>query len=324
MQDDFSSISSALYQSYFEQDSTPSNLVSSHWVKMHEKTVVNNSQGKGATGFGFGHFPQQSLVGKFFSWATIIAHLNVFPEGADIAGLFARAWKLAKRIGHPFTFDMYRQVCTYALLKPYLKGNRFLIIGDGIGFLSAFIKESDPEAKITLVDLGKTLFFQVGTIQQAHGNASCSLAVEDRYGTDVVELDTDFVFCPTESLCFIEKNVFDVAININSMQEMNVETVSMYFDFIRRQLSEEGLFYCSNRVEKVMPSGEVSRFADYPWQEQDEHLVDEMCPWSAFFFDRSTLPSGPTCLGMRIPFVSYYDGPTRHRLSRLVACGDTT
>lgn len=82
--------------------------------------------------------------------------------------------------------------------------------------------------------------------------------------------------------------LFDVVININSMQEMNIETTQYYFKYIRGHVSETGLFYCSNRLEKKMPLGEVSRFNDYPWSEADIYIYNERCPWVVFFLDKYT------------------------------------
>lgn len=316
VQREFENISKRLFQSYFERDITPPDLVSSHWAAMHKNTVVKGCSDDGMRGYGFGHFPKASLVDRFFSAATILAHRLRAPKVEGFSKLVISAKRLAKRIGHPFTLDLFRQVCTYALLHSRVAGKRFIVIGDGIGFLSAFIKEMEPEAQIVMVDLGKTLFFQVQTIRMAHPDARAWLVdnPEISAGDDGMG---EFLFCPAEHLHFLEDNIFDCAVNTNSMQEMNKATVAMYFAFLRRTLSHEGLFYCSNRVEKIMPAGEVSRFSDYPWETGDVHFIDEICPWSVFFLHRNTLEKGPMFLGARVPFCNYYDGPIRHRLSKL-------
>jgi hypothetical protein len=208
---------------------------------------------------------------------------------------------------------------------------RILIIGDGYGFLASLFKEIYPNAKLTLVDLGKTLLFQAYYCQLAHSICRHDLAssLSDR---DLVDGNYDFLYCPADRLQCIDKTRFDLAVNVASMQEMNAESVATYFDFLRlhrmpplkasthsltHSLTHSSLFYCCNRERKVMPGGEVQEFARYPWLDSDAHLVDEICPWHRIFFGYELITNGPSLLGIRIPFVNYYAGSIRHRLTQL-------
>jgi len=105
--------------------------------------------------------------------------------------------------------------------------------------------------------------------------------------------------------------------NIASMQEMAPKTVRDYFDFLRRNVDTENLFYCCNRVRKEMPGGEVSDFASYSWSETDTDLIDGVCPWHRYYLAPHNSARGPRVLGLRIPFVNYFDGDHVHRLTRL-------
>ena len=90
------------------------------------------------------------------------------------------------------------------------------------------------------------------------------------------------------------------------MGEMNPPVVAAYFDDMRAIAHERDvLFYCCNRQEKKLPDGVVTRFADYPWRAEDQIMVDELCPWTQFYY--SILP----------PFYRPYDGPFMHRLLTL-------
>jgi hypothetical protein len=90
------------------------------------------------------------------------------------------------------------------------------------------------------------------------------------------------------------------------MQEMNPETISCYFqDFREVAKKRESYFYCCNRVEKYLPDGTTVKFSKYPWDVNDEILVDELCPWHQEYY--SILP----------PMYHLYDGPHQHRFIKI-------
>ncbi|MBV9462963.1 MAG: hypothetical protein JO317_01935, partial [Verrucomicrobiae bacterium] len=128
--------------------------------------------------------------------------------------------------------------------------------------------------------------------------------------------NADFTYCPVPDLPWSAAPV-DMFVNVASMQEMNPDQVAGYFDFFRSVAASENLFYCCNRVEKVLPDREVSRFMEYPWEPRDEIVFDERCAFQDYFLNLRTLPRGPRIAGLRVPFVNTYDGPSWHRLARL-------
>jgi len=257
-----------------------------------------------------------------FSWATIISYLGALNKRRELIGLLREGVSLAGKMGVPFSYDCFRQICTFGLLIRHYQsrggGVRILIIGDGFGFLSAFIMEIFAQAKITLIDLGKTLLFQVHHCAKAHPHRVHCLPFNVRTEDPNPEaLDASFVYCPAEYMNTLKDFKFDLAINVASFQEMNRETVNDYFDFMRGSLKKENLFYCCNRTEKIMEGGEVSRFFSYPWRKEDIHLVNEYCPWHGYFLSFHLSNRGPELHGIRIPFINYFDGPHFHRLTIL-------
>ncbi len=89
--------------------------------------------------------------------------------------------------------------------------------------------------------------------------------------------DVDVAFITPEQLNLLEQEKFDVAININSFQEMSSASISEYFGVIRRHLKPEGIFFCRNRVSKQNPDdGTVAEFSQYPWLPSDKFLHDEI------------------------------------------------
>ena len=85
---------------------------------------------------------------------------------------------------------------------------------------------------------------------------------------------------------------------------MNPDVIARYFGVLR-SIPRRVMFYCCNRVEKVLPDGTVVRFQDYPWSAQDAVQDDGLCPWTQQYYS------------WRAPFVHRFDGQVRHRLVAL-------
>jgi hypothetical protein len=118
--------------------------------------------------------------------------------------------------------------------------------------------------------------------------------------------DVDLVAIQAANHALLRQAPLDLVINIASMQEMDPPVIDSYFEDLRTVSAAKRLhFYCCNREEKRLPDGTVTRFADYPWHDSDQVLVDERCPWHQQYYVT------------RPPFYRNYDGPTRHRLVRM-------
>ena len=107
-----------------------------------------------------------------------------------------------------------------------------------------------------------------------------------------------------ENYEFLNGLPISLFINIASMQEMNLEVIQHYFQYMRSSL-EIPYFYCCNRLEKKLPDGTMVRFLDYPWDMDDKILIDELSPWY------QTYPAPNP------PFWRRFDGPIHHRLVKL-------
>ncbi len=303
---------------YASSDDRHDPLTSSHWRQYHQEANIR-FEGQSLvflSGVGFGDLQNHSFVYRLFSWITVVCYLIVLKNRFKILSILPTAISLAKKMGLFFTYDAFRQVCLLAALQPCLskKDLRVVNIGDGYGYFSALLKTYYPNSKIVLIDLGKTLLFQANYCQRVFPDES-HLLISDRVVPDGHE---NFVYCPAEHLEILLGMEFDLAVNVASMQEMNAKTVDRYFTFLRKVLRSDGLFYCCNREEKIMPGGEVSRISEYPWHQDDQHLWNEVCPWYRFFLTWHQALRGPRLGKFRIPFFNYFDGTLRHRLSRLV------
>ncbi len=312
-----------LYQIYYVKEGSGDGQGSSHWRQYSHNLEINlGTAGVPAemVGYGFGDLQIDSLPYQALSLVAVLIHLARLPNRLDLIFTIPVAWRLAHRMGLSFTQDVFRQLCALALIKRNMsslqrkKRLRILMIGDGYGFLASLFKETYPNSTIVLVDLGKVLLFQAYYCQRAHPSGLHKSVLEG-CGDNLDECD--FIYCPAEYLDGVSRLSYDLAINISSMQEMTIGSVTEYFRFLRQHMETDGLFYCCNRERKMLVGGEVQEFARYPWHGEDVHVVDEHCPWYKSYLSFATNSNGPKLLGVRIPFMNYYDGPVWHRLTRL-------
>ena len=312
-----------LYELYYVKTGSDSEQVSSHWKEYSEKIKFSLDETDvpvEVLGYGFGDLQVGSIPYKILSFVAILSYLIGLPNWLNVVRMIPMAWRLTRRMGLSFTQDAFRQLCSLALIERYLsvtqrqKRLQVIVIGDGYGFLASLFKERFPNSTIVLVDLGKVLVFQAYYCQKAHPDKIHQSILE---GEEIHLTKSDFVYCPPECLSRVSEVGYDVAANISSMQEMTPESVVAYFEFLRRHMEADRLFYCCNRERKELVGGEIQEFARYPWDSRDVHLVDEGCPWHKYYLSFSTSTNGPRLLGFRVPFVNYFDGPIRHRLTRL-------
>lgn len=308
------------YQHYYAGDPASGRQTSSHWAECSRKFEVElDGEGRAVRlrGYGFGELQPRRPVQRAMSWLTILSYLAWLPNRAAIVSLLKPAVALARRMGLAFTYDAFRQVCSLALIDSHLseaqRGTRLrvLLIGDGYGFLGALVKGMFPRSTVVFVDLGKVLLFQAYHCQRVYPDRR-HLVI---HGGDQEAIErADFVYCPADRLEDIGHLTYDLAVNIASMQEMSMDVVAGYFGFLRAHMAVDALFYCCNRERKQLVGGEVQEFDRYPWSGRDVHLVDGACPWHRYYL---AVRRGPCVLGRRWPLVNYFDGPHRHRLTRL-------
>ncbi len=280
-------------------------------------------------GIGFGDQKTRNPLQKGLNW---IGHLVSFlnhKDKKDIFLLTRKTIKLCKLAGFSVSFDVFKQILSLHLIikhmsTPMINKKRliFLVIGDGYGFMASLIKECFPNALVILVDLGKVLLFQTYYLQKIYSKYAHVL-FDDISTNNITECD--FLYCPADKLNNLSKGLhgqklkIDTSINIASMQEMTLESIQKYFDFLRENSSKENLFYCCNREKKTLIGGEVLEIRKYPWCDLDHIYIDEYCPWYRFFF--TVYPflgkNKPQLMGVSIPFVNYFDGPFIHRLAKL-------
>lgn len=306
-------IISRLYERYYLEEKTPESVLSSHWKNFGSRINVSIDRAgniNSLKGYGFGDSEPTNPVNRISKYLCNLTYFLRLPYKSDITILSRKAEENLKKIDSYLSYDSFRQICALCVIRKYIKIREdelfhILVIGDGYGFMSSLLKSIYKNAKITLVDIGKVLLFQAVNIGRIHPEYSHHLLTKDK--TDLG--DKDFLYVPAEDLSRIEGIKYTLVINIASMQEMAYEMINNYFIFMRSHVTEDNLFYCCNRVRKVLPAGEVIEFSRYPWQEDDKNLLDEICPFYKYNFSS------------RFPFINQFDGPFIHRAARLKTTG---
>ena len=107
-----------LQDRYYFENSTPEQMVSSHWRKLQKSFEVTVDGGKieSLKGLGFGYPHKMSMAGKLLSWVTIISYLGTLNKRRELIGLLRKGVSLAGKMGVPFSYDCFRQICTFGLL----------------------------------------------------------------------------------------------------------------------------------------------------------------------------------------------------------------
>lgn len=318
-----------IYNHYYGNEMSHYNqnkYISSHWEHYTKQfKIKRDSDGRIMMiyGVGFGDMITDNIFKKILIYMCNFSYFVSLPFKVDILKLTMVALRICRKVGFYFSFDCFKQVYALELIKRNLseverkKGRLvFLMIGDGYGFLSSLIKAVVPDSVLILVDIGKTLLFQCFYCQKAHPQRiHHSIFEEGDINMNNIS-KYDFIYCPSEYLQRISKIKYDICINIASMQEMNQETISMYFNFIRKTMNQKNLFYCCNRELKILVGGERIEFDRYPWDNEDKHLVDEYCPWYKYHISNEK-KNNLRLFNISIPYISYFDGLIKHRLTVL-------
>jgi hypothetical protein len=197
------------------------------------------------------------------------------------------ARSIAARQNRQYDLDLLRHTLTLAFLRKYLDLENtidpFCVIGDGYANMSSIILGSIPESRVIIVNLNKSLMVDLICLKKGLPNLNFVL-VRSREELDEA-LKTDNVraiLIGADNAGILENISLSVAINIESMMEMDPPIIEEYFRLLRSGSQTKTAFYCCNLEQKKFSGEGVSKFFDYPWRESDEILVDDTCPWTKF------------------------------------------
>ena len=190
---------------------------------------------------------------------------------------------IARRQNRPYNYDMLRQSLTLALIRHYLDlGNPKecnLVIGDGYGVMSSLLLMLTPERRTIAANLTKPLLLDLIYIRQALPDVRLALVSdEDELLAALADDRIRLIAVPADDAPIIAEAAVGLAVNVVSMQEMDLPVISEYFRVLRGNRARQTAFYCCNRLFKV------ADFEDYPWREKDRVLHDSSCSWSQWYY----------------------------------------
>jgi len=296
---------------YFEGQARHSPEMSSHWAKYSKKFFLKRDSGGASRimGFGFGESDRApSLIQSCAAYLEILSKMLIYFPDWEMIRWLVLGRSVVKSMGLHFGRDAFRQLCVLRTIKKNLPvvPAKILVIGDGPGILGAFLHKTWPKAEIVMVDLGVTLTIQAHNLIRAFPEAQHCEGSEQKRAS--------FRYIPAERHALPDSFKPDLAINVASMQEMRPQAVETYFKTMRMHRTR--CFYCCNRAEKVLPGGEVSRLADYPWLPQDQVLLEESPGWYGWFLGTAGRPLFSLGL-LHFPWLRRYEGIHVQRLVRM-------
>ncbi|MFC2117193.1 putative sugar O-methyltransferase [Bacteroidota bacterium] len=289
---------------------------SSHWRKYHSKFEYFNGKFEGVDGFGgnsksniLRRILHKQFQHKFRKLATNLPAFKKIDNSAR---------KLLIKQNRSYDLDVLRQSLTLAYLKKIIpeklnKSETACVIGDGFATMTTLILSNQLAKNVILVNLTKTLLIDLHYLKLYMGAKEFEDSVylvtnlnelkETLSSLKYFKNEGKVIAIQAVHHKLLQNCPIDIALNIASMQEMDPQTISSYFDDLRAISSKRKLiFYCCNREEKQLPDGTVTRFSDYSWDLSDSIIFDELCPWHQEYY------------AFHPPFFRPYDGPIRHRL----------
>jgi hypothetical protein len=216
---------------------------------------------------------------------------------------------IAGKQGRLFDLDIFRQVlvCDFSAshIPGFGDGEVAVVIGDGYGVLASLLL-INTNYKVVSINLQEVLIADYLYTRDIVADEEVML-VEEEAGLSeaVASNNTRLIYIRANNYELLRSLNIHVAFANCCMHEMNPSIIASYFSALRNSKGGEPYFYCNSRVEKTMPDGKVTRFDEYPWEPDDEILVEGPCLWNEYFYSA------------RPPFYHKYAGDHKHRLVQL-------
>ncbi len=189
--------------------------------------------------------------------------------------------KIIEEFGNHDDYIIYNAAWFYNEIKNfYLKKTnknnhpiKCIEIGPGVGNLIRIMFADNFVSHTTVVDLPSSIIFSFCNLINRFPKINYLLPNEIKNKEDFY--NHELLFLTNSQLNLLPDNFYSLGVNTMSFGEMNMQTIDNYFKILRSALNKNNLFYCLNRVEKIMKTNdqkEIIRFTEYPWRSEDEDI----------------------------------------------------
>lgn len=279
---------------------------SSHWQKYHSNFQYSNGRLNGLEGFGTNNPPLKGFK-KIIYYTLLKRYTKHQYNKQSFKNIKSNALSIVNKQKRAFDLDVLRHCLTIDFLNHHKvlgKDKTVVVIGDGWGIMSTLLLKMKLAKRVILVNLNKTLLVDLTYLNLVLPEIiENSVLLEKK--EDVSKLgDEKLIAIRADNYELIQNLSKDVAINIASFQEMNIDVVNNYLNYIESNDKEVILYHC-NRISKELPDGKISSINDYIFNKKRKYIIDEECPWHIDF------------ISQKPPFIFKFDGKTHHQLIKL-------
>jgi hypothetical protein len=137
------------------------------------------------------------------------------------------------------------------LIDEYIKEKDIVCeVGSGSGLFSALINQKKKTTNI-LIDIPEVLLTSISLMFTLFPNKVFLLPNEIKELPLPINFNQyDFIFLTPDLIHYVKNESVNLGINTQSFMEMDMLEVDKYLKFFEKIISEEGYFFCSNRVRK--------------------------------------------------------------------------
>ena len=282
------------------------NTQSSHWKKYHSKFKYDNGILYGLEGFGTNSKPLKGVKKIIYNLLLKRYHKNIINKS-----LFQEIKKNAIEIAHKqnrlFDLDILRQCLTIDFLSHHKLLNEsktVVVIGDGWGIMTSLLLKLKIVERVILINLNKTLLVDlIYTSKVSPKIVDSCILLEEKSDISKIK-NVKLVAIRADNYGLLRYVQKDLVINIASFQEMNIDVINNYIEYLENGDKSFFLYHC-NREEKVFPDGSITKIKDYKFKSNKKIIVNEICPWHKDFIVKKP------------PFIIPYDGIIIHQLYKL-------
>lgn len=200
-----------------------------------------------------GRFTESSAKEKFKKLQTVIPLESIIDLSESSIGEPV-SFKLFTNRGDELNVDGNDLSLIYfaARIDTFWRGahneppTRILDIGGGYGGLVGKLAKLFPSAKITLIDTPEGNLLQTFYLQKLFPDTD--IAITNQSPETLNRFDAKFSIMPIRQFDLLFNFEWDLILNTRSMQEMDPEDITLYFDLIQKKLRNGGLFYNANQL----------------------------------------------------------------------------